>query len=503
MELDFSNLAQRRSAARRIAAWGAATLLLAAVGCLARPAWHLTKAAQRDVDEREASPAPALDDASRLNATQVAQIVPIDAADPAGQLRTLLLRARLEGRRVSIGGARHSMGGHTLYPGGIALDMRPLHAMELDEARNVLHVGAGALWSEIVPYLDARGRSVAVMQSNNSFSVGGSISVNCHGWQFDRPPIASTVRSLRLMTADGDVVRCSRTENSQLFSLVLGGYGLFGVILDVDLDVVPNERYRLEQHLVPAQDALATFDSFVRGRNDVQMVYGRLNIVPQRLFDEVIINAFVADASGPPPALGEPHNVRLQRLIFCGSAESDYGKSLRWNAETKLQPFVMGHVFSRNQLINEGVEIFENRTADSTDVLHEYFVPREGATKFVAAAREIVLRTHANLLNVTVRSVNEDRDTFLRYANGPMFAFVMLYRQQKTADAERQMEAMTQQLIDAALASGGRYYLPYRLHATPAQFFAAYPQGREFFRLKRKYDPDERFQNAFYVKYGK
>ena len=91
----------------------------------------------------------------------------------------------------------------------------------------------------LFPYLDKRGKSVAIMQSNNSFTVGGSISVNCHGWQYGKPPIASSVESIRMMLADGSIVDCSRTQNKELFSLALGGYGLFGVILDVDLRVVP------------------------------------------------------------------------------------------------------------------------------------------------------------------------------------------------------------------------------------------------------------------------
>ena len=61
---------------------------------------------------------------------------------------------------------------------------------------------------------------------------------------------------------------------------------------------------------------------------------------------------------------------------------------------------------------------------------------------------------------------------------------------------------MTQEMIDAVIASGGRYYLPYRLHATKEQFLKAYPQATEFFQLKRKYDPSELFQNRFYVKYS-
>ena len=64
------------------------------------------------------------------------------------------------------------------------------------------------------------------------------------------------------------------------------------------------------------------------------------------------------------------------------------------------------------------------------------------------------------------------------------------------------MQAMSQEMIEAALASGGRYYLPYRLHATLGQFRQAYPQADEFFELKKKYDPDELFQNQFYLKYG-
>jgi len=62
---------------------------------------------------------------------------------------------------------------------------------------------------------------------------------------------------------------------------------------------------------------------------------------------------------------------------------------------------------------------------------------------------------------------------------------------------------MTQELIDAALDCGGRYYLPYRLHATNAQFEKAYPQARNWFERKRYYDPDGVFQNQLYAKYGK
>jgi hypothetical protein len=47
-----------------------------------------------------------------------------------------------------------------------------------------------------------------------------------------------------------------------------------------------------------------------------------------------------------------------------------------------------------------------------------------------------------------------------------MFAFVLLFNQERTGEADARTGVMTRELIEAALACGGRYYLPYRAHAT-------------------------------------
>jgi FAD/FMN-containing dehydrogenase len=451
-------------------------------------------------------PAGYLDDASRLNATRVEEIadLPSDPVAAEEQLRALLERARIERRRVSIAGARHSMGGHTLYPGGIVLNMLPFNHLELDEQREVLTVGAGARWSEIIPYLDAHGRSVAVMQSNNDFTVGGSVSVNAHGWQQNRPPIASTVDSLRVMLADGTVVRASRTENRQLFSLVLGGYGLFGVILDVELRVVPNERYHLVRTVVPLERFVSEYRAQVGTRPDVGMVHGRLSIVPDNLFGEAVLSVFrrAPAADGSLPALREPAMSSLRRRVFRSSQGSDLGKKLRWRLERGLGESLSAEFFSRNQLLNEGAAVYEERSAARTDILHEYFVPVRHFETYLRRTAEVVTRCDGDLLNVTVRHVLADPDTFLRYAGEEMFAFVMLFSQERTPEGEACMEAMTRELVDIALESEGTYYLPYRLHASAGQLAAAYPMAREFFELKRRYDPTEMFQSRFYQRYG-
>ncbi len=497
---------------KKIVRWTSLAVLLVFIAgllFLIRPGylWFGAWRADRPVAVR--LPSGFVDDASRLNQTHVLEVwrIPTDAAAVESQLREVLKRARSQGLRVSIAGARHSMGGHTIYPEGVVLDMLPFNRMEVNAGAGILRVGAGARWSQVIPYLDSQGLSVGIMQSNDDFSVGGSLSVNCHGWQHDRQPIASTVESFRLMKADGTVVLCSRVENAELFSLALGGYGLLGVILDADLRVVPNERYHPETEVIPSETYVARFLVKVRGRSDIGMVYGRLSIVPgdETFLREAILTVFrrAPCKREEIPRLAASNLSSLRRQVYRAQIGSNSGKEVRWQAEKTLGEQLASEFVSRNQLLNEGAEVYQEQNADRTDILHEYFIPAENVALFLEKARAIIPRHQVDLLNVTIRNILEDKDTFLRYADRDLFSFVMLFNQPRTNDGDSQMKAATRGLIVAALACGGRYYLPYRLHAMAAQFAAAYPQAGAFFERKRFYDQDEIFQNQFYLKFGK
>lgn len=505
-QIDAGRVRSDRRRARRLWRWIVAAILLAIIALVAHPVWHIGLTLLTDHAALPPVPQGFVDDASRMNLTAVSEVIPAagDPAEAGRQIAALLARARTEGLKVSIGGSRHTMGGHTIYPGGISLDMRPLNHVELDKQSNILRVGAGASWSQIIPFLDQRGRSIEIMQSNNSFTVGGSISANCHGWQPGRPPIASSVESFRLMLADSTVVQCSRRENAELFSLVLGGYGLFGVILDVDLHVVPNERYRAQRLVIDAGHYAEVFEHEVRNNAEVGLAYGRLRVTADHFLEQAIVNVFVRSpcAAAEMPVLTDPTLTSLKRAVFRGSAGSDYGKELRWDTELALSDRLAQSYVSRNLLLNDPVELYQNRDDATTDILQEYFVPPESFAAFVDRMRGIIPRHHADLLNVTVRHVLKDEDSFLRYADREMLSLVLLFDQPRTPEGDRAAQSLTMELIDAALELGGRYYLPYRLHATQEQFQQAYPQAQRFFELKRKYDPDELFQNQFYLKYG-
>src|SRR5829696_549199 len=134
------------------------------------------------------------------------------------------------------------MGGQAFRRGGMVLDMRPMNGIRLDPDKRIVTVGAGATWHDIQNALHPR-FAVKAMQSTDIFSVGGSISVNAHGMDHRAGALLGSIRSLRVMLADGQVVTASPAENDALFRHVVGGYGLFGVILSAELEVVPNDIY--------------------------------------------------------------------------------------------------------------------------------------------------------------------------------------------------------------------------------------------------------------------
>ncbi len=471
---------------------------------IARPVSFLIYTYYKDKKATRIEKTGYVNDASNLNETKIGTIVKVsDKVDEAIiQISLLIKQANLQGKKISIAGAQHSMGGHTIYSDGIVLDMKRFHYMQLDSFSNSLLVGSGALWSEIIPYLDSNKRSIAVMQSNNSFSVGGSISVNCHGWQPDSPPIASTVQSFRLIDANGAIINCSRNENPELFSLVLGGYGLFGVILDVKLKVVNNRMYTVQQRVIKSLDYIKEFKQWVKSRPGVGMAYGRININSDDFMEEAILSTFRIDNTTPLKPLQKGSYTSIRRTVFRGSANSRYGKNLRWKAEKLFTSQVSGKKFSRNQLLNEGVEVFQNTDTGYTDILHEYFIPGDSVIQFIKAVKGIIPTHKVDLLNITIRNVKRDDDTFLRYANEEVFGFVMLFNQARDNEAESEMKSLTQKLINVAISLNGTYYLPYRLHATKEQMYKAYPQAKDFFLLKKKYDSSEIFQNRFYQAYS-
>ena len=448
-----------------------------------------------------------LDDASRLNAMRVARHWrPASVAGEAwlDALRAELRAAAADRRPVSVGAARHSMGGQALAQDGVAmtLDVTPADRwLEADREAKTYRVFAGARWQQVIGALDPVGFSPAVMQSNHDFGVAGTFSVNAHGWPVPYGPFGSTVRSMRLMLASGELVTCSLAENPELFALAMGGYGLFGVIVDLEVAMTENQLLKPTPELLPAAQLGPRLVASIALDPAVRMAYGRLAIDAKRFLREALLVTFRPVPGAPPSATSGGLMVSLSREVFRAQIGSDAAKRARWYAETVAGPKTSSGIASRNRLLNEPVANLAGRDRSRTDILHEYFLPAESLESFLAACRAAIPASRQDLLNVTLRYVQEDRASTLAYARGTRVAAVMLFSQRMTRVDEEDMMAMTERLIDAALDAGGSFYLPYRLHARRDQVARAYPRLGEFVARKRHYDPGLLFRNTMWQQY--
>lgn len=168
-------------------------------------------------------------DASHLNRTAIYGVVKVI---DEGSIRKALQFARENKLKITCIGQQHSMGGQSFTHDGLLLDMKGFNRIQLDKEHRIVNVQAGVRWWQLQELLDKEGLAVKSMQSINIFSIGGSLSVNGHGIDPAPGPIAPSVRAMRVMLSNGEIVKASPTENADLFRHVLGGYGLFGVILD-------------------------------------------------------------------------------------------------------------------------------------------------------------------------------------------------------------------------------------------------------------------------------
>ena len=445
-----------------------------------------------------------LDDASELEPTEIEKQVLINSdVDTAfiHRVRALLIEARENKIPLIASTARHSMGGHSLPEKGIALTLSQ-SSIKADPATKTYRVAAGTRWQTVVSELDKIGFSPAVMQSNNDFGIASTFSVNAHGWAVPYSGAGSTVRSIKMMIPDGTIQTCSRTQNVEIFRHAMGGYGLFGIILELELDMVPNSRLTPTFEPMPGKDIGPFFVQALKSDPTIQMAYGRLDVSLDRFFEQGMLITYrsSADQKNLPPAAGPGMISHLSRLVFRNQLESDFGKQVRWWTETELSPELVGEA-TRNSLLNEPVIALADYSADRTDILHEYFVAPDKFPDFIKACQEVIPASYQQLLNVTVRFVNTDKDSVLAYASEPRIASVMLFSQEKTERGEADMAWMTRRLIERVLAIGGSYYLPYRPHASLDQLKRAYPRAAEFAAFKRQLDTNMIFRNKVWDRY--
>lgn len=445
-----------------------------------------------------------INDISTLNPTIVNRI---EKPRSLEDLQKIVQTAIAQNLTISIAGARHSQGGQIAKKGGIVIDMRAYNKiLDLDEKNKILSVQSGVTWEQVQNFLNKRGLAVKVQQSSNVFTVGGSLGSNIHGRDPRFGTIIETVKGFHLLNAEGKLIYVSRTTNPKLFSLVIGGYGLFGIVTDVDLEVTNNDILKKETVIMPCTEYPAFVKANILNNGKIQLHYARPNITLKNLFKECSVTSFskVARNQEQLNKLDKEKMVATTKWLFNLSRKFEAGKKFRWYLQEHIfdSPST-SEVLSRNNAMRPPFQFLDYYSKYDTDILQEYFIPLSKSASFMQALKELLLKEKVNILSVTLRVVPVSDEAFLAYDNGtePKIAFV-LYLNHKKSDAEiEKVTKWTRKIVDMALAHGGTYYLTYSLYPTKEQLNRAYPNFDVFVKLKKSYDPNGLFDSKFYDYY--
>ena len=442
-------------------------------------------------------PPEAVNDITQLNPIIVQRVITPTTTDE------IVSAVRKHPGPIAIGGGRYSMGGQTATEGALQIDMRRFNRiLQFSPSDKSITVQAGTRWRQIQEHVDSAGLSVKIMQTYSNFTVGGSLSVNVHGRYVGLGPLILSVRSIKVVLADGRLVGASRTENPEIFYGAIGGYGGLGVITEATLELADNVKVKRQDRALPIAQYGRYFAHEVRASPTA--VFHNADIYPS---DYTTVNAVTFVRTDEPVTVDDrliplDRSYRLHQFVYWVISDWPFGKAIRRHLVDRIV-YSGEPVTWRNYEASYDVAELEPRSRkQSTYVLQEYFVPIARFDEFVPRMRDVLRRHHVNVINVSIRHAKADPGSLLAWARAEVFAFVIYYKQNTDVTARKEVASWTRELTDAALSVGGSYYLPYQPHATVEQFIRAYPRAPEFFALKRRLDPTNKFRNKLWDKYN-
>ncbi|KAL4887813.1 hypothetical protein BDV59DRAFT_189845 [Aspergillus ambiguus] len=137
-------------------------------------------------------------------------------------------------------------GGHAAFagasssPGGITVWLKDINAVTLNSDKSIASVGPGNTWTDVYSALESHGLAVIGGRVSEigvgGLTTGGGISYysNLYGWASDN------VQSFEVVTAWGQIVTASETQNSDLYWALRGGGNNFGIVTKFNYYTIPS-----------------------------------------------------------------------------------------------------------------------------------------------------------------------------------------------------------------------------------------------------------------------
>jgi FAD/FMN-containing dehydrogenase len=431
------------------------------------------------------------------------------------ELFETLSQARRRGLSVSVAGGRHAMGGQQFLTGGCVIDMRAFNRiLNLDQDTGLITVESGITWPELMRgYLSLQAgeqHQWGIRQKQtgaDSLTVGGAIAANIHGRGLNCAPFSCDVESIELITPAGDLVTCSRRLDPDLFRMVVGGYGLFGIITAATLRLVPRQKVQRIVSLLTLPELMNGFESRVAAG----YTYGDFQFATDPkmagfLRDGVFSCYRPIDNATPMPR----DQIRLsrqdwQRLLYLGHVNkrqaflefSDFylrsSGQVYWNDTHQLNIYLDDY----HRALDHHLEA----KVPGTEMITELYVPRHRLSQFMDDVREDLLHNDVDLIYGTIRLIKKDEDAFLKWAKDDYACVIFNLHVDHHARGLDRARTAFRRLIDRAIDFGGSYFLTYHRYADKAQLLRCYPEFPEFLRRKRVWDPETRLSSNWFEHY--
>ncbi len=442
----------------------------------------------------------------------------------AQEMCEIIAAAKETGKQVSVIGAGMSQGIQTIphRDHSVVIHTKHLNEIAIDEANNTVTVGAGATWEKLQLALDAAGKSAIVKQASDIFSIGGSIGINCHGWAHTYGAISQTVRSLKVVDAQGQLRTLHRprentpfeelTDEEKLFKCLFGTLGYFGVVVEATLDIVDNVMLE-EQAEEIGLDQFPVHYAPIKNNPEVPLFGGRLMLDglsgnPLRKICVVSYhktpNQPLAGKIGEEPKVGQRlERIGLKLISHLSNFSTKRLISYFWGQE-KIGMFSQRKM-TRNQALHPPINAFKlmHQSDCHAQWLQEYFIEPSKLANFIRFLGAELKANDVRLINATIRPTPKDPISILPYAEENRYAVVICFAQNKSS-AEVEKAKRWIETVNAYLAAGnGVFYQAYMPYATREQFEACYGAERvaQMRALKQQFDPDHLFGNAHTAKY--
>lgn len=451
---------------------------------------------------------------SGLNRTRVSKVV---TPKNTAEVQEIIRQARTKRMAISVAGGRHAMGGQQFGTDTVLVDMTGLNSLTAyDPDRHLIEVSGGAFWPAIMDeYLrrqagKAQQWGIAQKQTGaDKISIAGTLAANAHGRGLTMKPFISNIEAFTLINGDGELLKCSRDENPELFRLAIGGYGLFGIVSSVTLRLVPRQKI---QRIVEIRTTDGLMDAF-DGRIKNGFLYGDFQFSIDRNSDDFLHRGVfscykpVDQATAMPEHEKQLSDESWRTLLYL--AHENKSEAFKRYAEYYMSTNGQLYWSDMHQLsfypehYHRLIDQKMHATHPGSEMITEINVPRAELTEFLSEVRHDFRKNNVELIYGTVRLIEKDEESFLPWARQPYACTIFNLHSSHTPAALHDSAEAFRRLIDIAVRRKGTYYLTYHKHARKDQVLACYPDFAEFLSLKRKFDPQERFQSDWYRHYKK